>query len=77
MARFERGDIVRIKDYTAGTCVVEAYLEPNNDHPASVQIWYDKILVQFIGRDLDKVDLIRESSFENYYNSQRKKRGTK
>ena len=76
MARFERGDIVRVKDYTAGQCVVESYLEPDNG-PASVQIWYDKILVQFIGRDLDKVDLIRESSFDNYYNSQRKKRGTK
>ena len=76
MARFERGDIVRVKDYTAGTCVVESYLEPDNG-PASVQIWYDKILVQFIGRDLDKVDLIRESSFDNYYNSGNKKGGRK
>ena len=35
--------------------------------------WYDKILIQFIGRDLDKVDLIRESSFDNFYNSGKKK----
>jgi hypothetical protein len=74
MPRFERGDIVEVKGYTAGHCVVESYLEPDNG-PPSVQIWYDKILVQFIGRDLDKVDLIRESSFENYCNSQRRKRG--
>ena len=74
MARFERGDVVKIKDYTAGHCVVESYLEPDNG-PASVQVWYDKILVQFIGRDLDRVELIRESSFDNYYNSQGKKRG--
>jgi hypothetical protein len=65
MARFERGDIVKIKGCTAGDCVVESYVEPDNG-PASVQIWYDKILVQFVGRDLDKVDLIRESSFENH-----------
>ena len=79
MARFERGDIVKVKDYTAGTYVVESYLEPDNG-PASVQVvhslqpsWYDKILIQFIGRDLDKVDLIRESSFDNFYNSGKKK----
>ena len=57
MARFERGDIVKIKGCTAGHCVVESYLEPDNGPPV-VQIWYDKIIVQFMGKDLDKVDLV-------------------
>ncbi|CAB4178437.1 hypothetical protein UFOVP1622_23 [uncultured Caudovirales phage] len=76
MARFERGDIVRVKDYNAGTGVVESYLEPDDGLP-SVQVWHGKILIQFVGRDLDKVDLIRESSFENYYNSGNNKGGRK
>jgi hypothetical protein len=65
MPRFERGDIVEVKGF-AGHCVVESYLQPDNGPPI-VQIWYDKTLVQFIGRDLDKLNLIRESSFENQY----------
>jgi len=76
MPRFERGDIVKIKDSTAGLCVVESYIEPDSG-PASVRIMYDKIIVQFMGRDLDRVELIRESSFDNYYNLQSKKRGQK
>ena len=64
MARFERGDIVKVKGLP-GDCVIESYLEPDNGPPI-VQMWYDKILIQFIGRDLDKVNLIRESSFENH-----------
>jgi len=66
MPRFERGDVVQIKNYTVGSCMVESYLEPDNG-PESVQVWFDKILVRFIGRDLDEVNLIRESSFENHY----------
>jgi len=73
--RYERGDIVKIKGYTAGHCVVESYWEPDNG-PPFVQIWYDKILVQFIGRDLDNVNLIRESSFENHF-SRGKNKGPK
>lgn len=75
MPRYERGDIVKVNGYTAGDCVVESYIEPDNGPPV-VQIWYEKILVQFIGRDLDKVNLIRESSFENHF-LHGKKRGTK
>lgn len=65
MPRFERGDIVKVKGF-AGHCVVESYLEPDSGPPV-VKFWYDKVLLHHIGCEIDNVNLIRESSFENHY----------
>jgi hypothetical protein len=54
MSRFKQGDIVKVKGFP-GHSVIESYLEPDNGQQI-VTFWYGKTLVQFVGRDLDKVE---------------------
>jgi len=74
MSRFERGDIVKVKGFP-GYSVIESYLEPDNGPPI-VQFWYEKMLTQYVGREIENVNLIRESSFENHF-SRGKNKGPK
>jgi len=53
MSRFKQGDIVKVKGFP-GDSVIESYLEPDNG-PQIVTFWYGKMLVQYVGREIDNV----------------------